>query len=190
MLTNREVITAWKASWKFQQGTKVAEYEFWIPGPPRPKLRPIAGTIWRGYGKKPVSTLRDPEENKLAAEATRQAWIAATLSDPLDKRITLPWGTNKDEFCKMRCFGLFERPESVPKNWQMTSKPDVDNFAKLAMDALNGLVYTDDARNNGLLTEKGYWEIPGLILVIEFWKQPEKEKKRGKDNRGEDSSSS
>ena len=175
--------------WNFNKGTKVTEYEFFIPGPPRPKLRPIAGSIWKGRGRQ-VATLRDPEENKLASQAIRDAWIEQTLCSPLDERITLPWGCNKDEFCKVRCYGLFERPKSVPDNWQMTSKPDVDNFAKLALDALNGLVYTDDAKTNGLLDEKGYWPTPGLILVIEFWKQPEKEAKRGKRDCGEDPSDS
>ena len=172
--------------WVFNQGTKVAEYEFWIPGPPRPKARPIAGQVWVKGGKS-RATLRDPEENKIASQIVRDAWITQTILEPLDPEVQLPWGLNEDEFVKVRTYGLFNRPKSIPRNWQMTSKPDVDNFAKLALDALNGLVYTDDAKDNGLVVEKGYYDIPGLIMVIEFWRQPEKESKRGKRNCSEDS---
>lgn len=53
----------------------------------------------------------------------------------------------------------------IPKSWSKkkkksvifkTSKPDVDNLAKLVMDACNGIVWRDDAQIAVLVTQKSY----------------------------------
>lgn len=48
-----------------------------------------------------------------------------------------------------------------------TRKPDVDNLAKLAMDAMNGRFYLDDAQVQELIVRKVYGEVPGIQLTLE-----------------------
>lgn len=45
-------------------------------------------------------------------------------------------------------------------------KPDLDNVAKLVMDALNGRAYTDDVRVVGLRIERAWGNRAGMRLVI------------------------
>ena len=42
--------------------------------------------------------------------------------------------------------------------WQ-TSKPDADNYAKLILDALNGVLWRDDAQVVRLFAEKVYCDL-------------------------------
>jgi Holliday junction resolvase RusA-like endonuclease len=53
-------------------------------------------------------------------------------------------------------FGL-ERP---------TGKPDCDNYAKIILDALNGIAYIDDSQVVTLRAEKHYAEIPRVFVSI------------------------
>lgn len=45
-------------------------------------------------------------------------------------------------------------------------RPDIDNLAKLVMDAMNGLVYEDDAQVVKLRCEKVYHEKDGIHLRV------------------------
>ena len=47
-----------------------------------------------------------------------------------------------------------------------TSRPDVDNYAKSAADALNGVVYPDDCQIALLMVSKVYSDKPGLRIEI------------------------
>lgn len=65
-----------------------------------------------------------------------------------------------------------------PKSWSKkkkaetifkTSKPDVDNLAKLVMDACNNLVWLDDAQVAYLIVQKAYNDgMPGTHVKVEF----------------------
>jgi Holliday junction resolvase RusA-like endonuclease len=66
-------------------------------------------------------------------------------------------------------------PVSKPKRWQEqartgailpTKKPDADNVAKL-LDALNLIVWADDAQIIELHVVKRYHEAPALIVKVE-----------------------
>lgn len=48
-----------------------------------------------------------------------------------------------------------------------TSKPDGDNVAKAAKDAMNGLVWLDDAQVIELVVAKRYGEIPAVTIEVE-----------------------
>jgi Holliday junction resolvase RusA-like endonuclease len=48
-----------------------------------------------------------------------------------------------------------------------TSRPDVDNFLKSAMDAINGIVVTDDSLIVSVKAEKKFGLDPKLVLLIE-----------------------
>lgn len=71
---------------------------------------------------------------------------------------------------------VFGVPESASKKKrsQMLSgeivpvkKPDVDNIAKIVADALNGVVWHDDAQITALTVRKKYGEKPCVIITAE-----------------------
>ena len=47
-----------------------------------------------------------------------------------------------------------------------TKKPDLDNYVKTAMDALNGVVYLDDSQIVALSAKKVYGESPSMSMEI------------------------
>jgi Holliday junction resolvase RusA-like endonuclease len=66
-------------------------------------------------------------------------------------------------------------PVSKPRKWQAqalsgvirpTKKPDIDNVAKF-IDALNLIVWSDDAQIVELTARKFYSESPALIITVE-----------------------
>lgn len=48
-----------------------------------------------------------------------------------------------------------------------TSRPDIDNYAKGSLDALNGIVWADDAQIVRLQASKVYSDTPGLTVIVE-----------------------
>lgn len=83
---------------------------------------------------------------------------------------------------KMKIIAIFEPPKSWSKKKQQeaipciddplsamgkTTKPDLDNIVKSITDALNGLVYKDDAQITSLLAHKVYGEKAKVIIEIE-----------------------
>jgi Holliday junction resolvase RusA-like endonuclease len=68
---------------------------------------------------------------------------------------------------------------AVPKSWSKTRKasalhqdiyptarPDLDNLAKLAADALNGIVYRDDAQIVTAKLDKIYGPQPKVVITV------------------------
>jgi len=58
------------------------------------------------------------------------------------------------------------RPKSVTRDYP-TVKPDIDNFAKAILDALNGIVWLDDAQICSLQITKSYNLKPTITVEIE-----------------------
>lgn len=52
------------------------------------------------------------------------------------------------------------------KDIRPTKKPDVDNIAKVVLDALNGVAYRDDTQITDLIVRKYYSEVPRLDIEI------------------------
>jgi Holliday junction resolvase RusA-like endonuclease len=48
-------------------------------------------------------------------------------------------------------------------------KPDVDNLAKIYLDALTGLLWHDDAQVNSLAVWKGYGEEERVEISVSYW---------------------
>lgn len=60
-----------------------------------------------------------------------------------------------------------------------TTRPDADNVAKAATDALSGIVYRDDSQITDLIVRKCYGEIPSVtIRVRETGLLPAQQKRR------------
>ena len=79
--------------------------------------------------------------------------------------------------CRVSILAQFEIPKSWPKHKQQAAllkgsiykpgKPDIDNIAKAALDAMNGIVFKDDALVSKLEVEKRYGQ-PLLIATVFF----------------------
>lgn len=79
---------------------------------------------------------------------------------------------------EVHVLAFLEIPVSKPKRWRGAAlaglvypigKPDLDNLAKI-LDALNGVVWTDDARIVNAVTVKRYSDRPRLEISI--WELP------------------
>lgn len=75
-----------------------------------------------------------------------------------------------DGACRIRIDAHFQTPASWSKKRRAaaehhSSKPDSDNILK-QMDALNGIVFTDDARLADVRVVKRYAAAPGLFVVV------------------------
>ena len=58
-----------------------------------------------------------------------------------------------------------KRPKSVKREYP-TVKPDVDNFLKASLDALNGIAYDDDAQIIEINASKKYGPVGGIFVDI------------------------
>lgn len=81
----------------------------------------------------------------------------------------------------MTCLFVFDRPKShLLKSGKLnsrapidkTSKPDVDNLAKLVKDALNGHAYRDDSQVTQLTVVKEYGEARTEVTISELNQNP------------------
>jgi Holliday junction resolvase RusA-like endonuclease len=79
------------------------------------------------------------------------------------------------EPCKVLIRAQFEIPKSWTKAKKLQAeqreiypgKPDIDNVAKIVLDALNGIVFEDDAQVHALRVFKAYGE-PCLSVEISW----------------------
>lgn len=77
---------------------------------------------------------------------------------------------------------VYEPPKSTSKKRrleligsQYTSKPDVDNIAKIILDSLNGLAYKDDSQISTLSIIKQYGSENIIFVELEEIKEAKKE---------------
>lgn len=77
--------------------------------------------------------------------------------------------------CSMRIIASLPVPASWSKKKQTaareqtllhTKRPDVDNFMKCALDALNEVVFRDDSQVVKIVATKLYSDKPGLLIEI------------------------
>ena len=48
-----------------------------------------------------------------------------------------------------------------------SKRPDIDNYAKLVLDALSGVFYKDDSQVTALVVTKVYDQNPRTVVIIE-----------------------
>ena len=62
------------------------------------------------------------------------------------------------------------RPKSAPKTrrtWPVGARSgDIDKLARAVLDALTGVLFTDDSQVVGLVTSKDYGTTPGLAVAL------------------------
>lgn len=125
---------------------------FFIPGEPVAKGRP---RFVRATGR-----TFTPKKTEIF-----EGVIAGKAADAMDGKEPL------DGALRMTIRACYPHPKSWSKRkrserWK-TSKPDADNLAKICGDALNGIVYKDDAQIAELTIQKQYGVLTGLTITIE-----------------------
>jgi Holliday junction resolvase RusA-like endonuclease len=102
-------------------------FEIEIPLLPVPKHRPRIGRTRFGHG----CLIKDPRT--LAAEEQIRAFLSTKV---------VPFYAGPIEiWAEFR----IPRPKTVKRRWP-TARPDLDNYLKLLMDSLNGVLYGDDCQ--------------------------------------------
>jgi Holliday junction resolvase RusA-like endonuclease len=130
-----------------------------IPGVMRGKQRPRMST--RGGFARAYT----PEQTVNAEAWVKQCCVdqvgAPCLLGPLEVRVSISVGIPASWSKKRRQAALDGR--EMP-----TGKPDVDNSVKLLADALNGVLWKDDAQIVSLSVRKSYAEAPLTVLTAEL----------------------
>jgi Holliday junction resolvase RusA-like endonuclease len=130
---------------------------FTVPGPVRGKGRPRTGIV-AGHAMIYTDTKTRNYEAEVRAAAANLMLGQPLLVGPLSVRMTArfapPASTSRRKLARM--LGGYERP---------TTKPDSDNILKV-MDALNGVVFRDDAQVCSVALDKIFADKPGLDVTI------------------------
>lgn len=134
-----------------------------VPGEPVAKARPKA-RVMHGKGGKSMARMYTPKktvnyENSIADMAKKQMIMRHATRSPVALDLAL----------------FFSIPESWPK-WKReaalkqhiahTVKPDADNVVKAIKDALNNVVYHDDAQVTEIRVVKLYSDTPGVLIDV------------------------
>lgn len=145
----------------------MAALAFTVPGEVRGKGRPRIVKIG-GFSRMAADAKTASYENKVAVfamEAMQACGMAAQHFDgPVCVTMTARMVPAASASRKARLAML--SGDAPP-----TKKPDADNLAKV-VDALNGLVWRDDAQIVDLAVRKVYAEVPGLDVVIRPYVNP------------------
>jgi Holliday junction resolvase RusA-like endonuclease len=59
------------------------------------------------------------------------------------------------------------RQEAIDGTLKPSTRPDVDNYAKAALDGCNAIIFRDDSLVTDLIVRKRYSERPRLVITVE-----------------------
>lgn len=136
--------------------------EITIPGVPVAQARPRAGKINRGR-RRGQTVVYDPEESKnyktyvslIAKQHAPKTLLEGNLKAVIKFYRQIPKSTTKKD--RIEYLAGIQRP---------IVKPDIDNYSKGVLDALNGIIYQDDSQIVSLQADKFYSDDPRVELVI------------------------
>lgn len=103
----------------------------------------------QGHAYTPTATVQ--AEHRIQEQVAR-TWTQPVLEGPLEVSIIVQ----------------LLKPKSAPKRrvtWPI-SRPDADNYAKLVLDALNGILWRDDSQVVDLRVQKVYSESLGIRIEV------------------------
>lgn len=132
-------------------------YEFEVPGKITGKGRPRVNTT--------TAIAYTPAKTKEYEELVKQYFILKYRRiNPLEGRIKVEikayFGVPKNTSKK-------QKEEMLNQNISPIKKPDIDNIAKIILDSLNKLAFTDDNQITKLSMEKIYAEEEKVYIKIE-----------------------
>lgn len=135
------------------------EIHFFVPGQPVGKGRPRVSTrngIVRNYTPEKTRSY----ESTVAHEAHLAMAGAPLFEGPVGVVITALMQSPAKPSKALR------EALALDRAWH-TGRPDGDNIIKAANDAMNGIVWRDDAQVARCSFAKKYAEIPGLHIYVE-----------------------
>ena len=128
-----------------------------VPGEIRGKGRPR-------FARRGKFVTVHSDEKTVSAEGRVQAAAMAAVGQPcllgplkLTVRITVTIPASWSQKKQREAMGGYLWP---------TGRPDADNALKLLCDALNGIVWKDDAQLVDVRVEKRYGRVPGAVLWV------------------------
>lgn len=141
---------------------RMQEVTFQIPGPPRGKGRPRARVMQ--ISRKATAHIYTPHETQDYERFIRgcfeqQVGGAPCLLAPVRVDIAAEYPVPKS-------YSKRKREQCLMGAVPHTGKPDLDNVAKIVLDALNGLAYMDDTQVTELHVCKRYGASPRVIVRI------------------------
>ena len=132
-------------------------YEFEVPGKITGKGRPRVNTQ--------TAIAYTPAKTKDYEELIKQYFIIKYRGiEPLEGRICV---SVKAFVSVPKNASKKEKLEMLAGNISPTKKPDIDNIAKIVLDALNKLAFKDDNQVTKLNVEKIYSEDEKIYIKIE-----------------------
>jgi Holliday junction resolvase RusA-like endonuclease len=142
---------------------ELLELSFTVAGTPVPKARPKARIMKTKAGAITASVYTPGKtvsyENRIAAAAQATMNGSPPTQQPLDVQLTI-------QLLPPASWSQKRQRESVAGDIAATKKPDMDNIVKSALDAMNGIVYRDDAQIVRLLVIKVYSSEPALKISV------------------------
>ena len=130
-----------------------------IPGVPVAKGRPrftTAGGFARSYT--PAKTQR--YEDLIRCEAAKAMNGDDPLAEPVCMTVTAYVQPPKSMSKKRRL-------EALDGALKPATRPDVDNYAKAALDGCNAIIFRDDSLVTDLIVRKRFSERPRLVITVE-----------------------
>lgn len=141
------------------------EINFTIWGEPTAKGRP------RFFVNRGRAMAYTPAQTRSAENNFRAQAIAYKPAEPLSEALQI-------EIKAFRSIPLSwsKKRQAMAESGQIMpdTRPDADNYAKLVLDAMNGIFWRDDAQIVKLKVEKHYSTKPRIEIVIKEIKEAEK----------------
>lgn len=135
------------------------EFKFTIYGEPVAKGRPKPTTI-AGHAVMYTPTKTRKAENNLRAQA---------LPFKPESPLTQPIHILMDIYVKMPKASKRKTSDMLSGLMRPAKRPDIDNYVKLVLDALNGIFYVDDNQVVELHARKWYSDTPRIEITIGDW---------------------
>lgn len=126
-----------------------------VPGKPIGKGRPR--TTKTGITYTPAKTRQ--WERAASVLAKRELAFSKPMQRPVEVFIVL-------SFSIPASWGQKRRAKALAGDIGHTTRPDADNAAKAALDALSGIVYRDDSQVTDLIVRKRYSETPQVQITV------------------------
>lgn len=129
---------------------------FEAPGQPVGKGRPRFTSAGRLYTPKATLDYEDLVRTCFQAASGQQEPVRGIVNVTIEARYKIPNSWPK-----------WKKNEAALGRILPTVKPDVDNIAKIILDALNGVAYEDDKNVTSLRIDKRYSNASGVTVTIE-----------------------
>lgn len=145
------------------KGTMTEAICITIPGDPVPKGRPRARIV-KSHGREPWISFYTPKETEVYEDAIR--WTANSVMQGKPAKECPLEVTVKAFIGVPASWSGVKTQKALHGDIRPISRPDADNFLKIACDALNGFVWRDDSLVWKMQVEKHYSANPRMEIVI------------------------